>query len=181
MQPPANVLNAVHMRTPFPVVTRWLKGRWAHWMLAALVSGCQPGSPDLTADFPARLGYAVNADGSFTNDCGDRVTASVRTVEWGPGGDSVVAVIPAGSNMPACYGDGPGLVTIWSTDKTQRQPWITHRGYVSLLPGSGKGTAQAALGGPGQSFPVMQWNGSAFESAGRAADEREFGTGLVLP
>jgi hypothetical protein len=150
-------------------------------MLAALLAGCQPGPPALTADLPARLGYSVGADDSFVNECGDRVIASVRTVKWGPGGEITFALIPAGSKAPACYGDGPGLVTLWSTDASQRAPLITHRGIVSLLPGTGKGPAEVALGGPGMAFPVLRWNGSGFESAGRTADEREFGTGLVLP
>lgn len=135
----------------------------------------------MSADLPARLGYTVGTDGSFVNDCGDRVNASVRTLKWGPRGESIVALIPAGPEAPACYGDGPGLVTIWSTDATQREPWIAHRGYVSLLPESGPDAPQAALGGPGQAFPVMMWNGSAFAPAGRAADEREFSAGVVVP
>jgi hypothetical protein len=166
-------------------VTRIMKKR--HTMLvglivlAALASGCQPAPSSLASQLPRRLGYSVNADESFVNECGDQVTAQVRKVKWAPMDEVTLAIIPAGAGAPACYGDGPGLVTLWSADGSGLQPLISHRGPVSLLRSTGKAPAEVALGGAGGAFPVLRWNGSTFEPTGRMADEREFGDGIMLP
>jgi hypothetical protein len=123
----------------------------------------------------------VDADESFVNECGDRVKAEVRRVKWAPLGEVVLAVIPAGANAPACYGDGPGLVTLWSADGEKSQPLVTHRGPVSLLAGSKESGAEVALGGGGSAFAVVRWNGWTFEATGRSVDEAAFSAGVVLP
>lgn len=147
-------------------------------MVVAL-SGCQPAASALTVELPRRLGYSVSADESFMNDCGDRVAAKVRQVKWAPLGEVLLAVIPAGANV-ACYGDGPGLVTLWAANGLGSQPLVSHRGFVSLLPGTTQGTAEVALGGGGSTFQVLRWNGSTFEP-GRVASEAEFSAGIMLP
>ncbi len=123
----------------------------------------------------------MSADESFVNDCGDRVMAKMNQVKWAPLGEVLVAVIPAGASAPACYGDGPGLVTLWAADGSGSQPWVTHRGPVSLLRGTSEGAAEVALGGGGNAFPVLRWSGATFEPTGRFAGEQEFGAGIILP
>jgi hypothetical protein len=155
--------------------------RCALLVTVALASACDSALTNLTAELPRRLGYSVSADESFVNDCGDRVTAKVSRLKWAPIGEVVVAVIPAGASAPSCYGDGPGLVTLWAADGLASQPWVSHRGPVSLLRGTSNGTAEVALGGGGSAFPVLRWSDATFEPTGRFAGEEEFGAGIILP
>ncbi|MCC7182665.1 MAG: hypothetical protein IT509_03745 [Rhodocyclaceae bacterium] len=62
-------------------------------------------------------------------------------VKWAPLGEVLLAVIPAGANV-SCYGDGPGLVTLWAAMDTNFRGKVSDdcaaggfKASVRLVPG----------------------------------------------
>ncbi len=141
----------------------------------------QAGGVDASA-LLAALSLAPDAQGQVENECGEKVTPSILAAELGGAvGTAQLVVIGGGPNTAACYGDGPDLHLMRRDGASHREIYSARGRVLVILPSSHDGVRDLADGGPGSSFPVWEWNGSAYADAGRAIADSELGDAVFLP
>jgi len=130
----------------------------------------------------AAIGATANAQGQVENECGERVTPQFLVADLGAGAGRVVAfVIGGGPSMAACYGDGSLLQLMRNADGAWRSIYEHRGGGIIILPTQHNGANDIAAGGPGFSFPVSEWNGSAYADANRQVADSALGDARFLP
>ena len=130
----------------------------------------------------AALQMRANAQGQVQNECGDLVTPEFRPLDLGSGvGRAVAFMIGGGPSAAACYGDGPLIVVYRNTGGAWRQIYMLRGGMMIILPTQHRGANDVANGGPGFSFPVMEWNGNTYVSANREVGDSAIGDARFVP
>jgi hypothetical protein len=130
----------------------------------------------------AALNMRADAQGQVENECGDRVTPQFTTVDLGSGvGRAVAFMIGGGPSSAACYGDGPLIVLCRNAGGSWRQIHMRRGGMIIILPTTHNSANDLADGGPGFSFPVLQWNGTAYEPANREVADSALDGARFLP
>ena len=128
------------------------------------------------------LGLSQNAQGQVLNECGDWVTPTIVTAELGgAAGASQLVAIDGGPSMAACYGDGPDLHLMLRDGAGFREIYSARGRVLVLLPSTTNGVHDIADGGPGFSFPLWQWNGSAYAQTDREVSDAEISGATYLP
>jgi hypothetical protein len=126
----------------------------------------------------AQLQLRANAQGQVQNECGDLVTP----LDLGTGvGRAVAFIIGGGPSAAACYGDGPLIVVYRATGGSWRQIYMLRGGMMIILSTQHRGANDVANGGPGFSFPVMEWNGNEYAPANREVGDSALGDARVVP
>jgi hypothetical protein len=72
-----------------------------------------------------------------------------------------------GPNTISCYGDGANLQLFKHEGAAWREIYSARGRMIIVLTTVHAGVRDIADGGPGNSFPVWQWNGTTYASAGR--------------
>jgi hypothetical protein len=153
-------------------------------------AGAQTAAAAVTADVTAAektailaaLQLSANAQGQVENECGDLVTPEFRPLDLGAGvGRAVAFVIGGGPSAAACYGDGPLIVVYRNTGGAWRDIYRLRGGMMIILSTQHNGANDVANGGPGFSFPVMEWNGSTYASANREVGDAALGDARFVP
>jgi hypothetical protein len=128
------------------------------------------------------LQMQADAQGQVLNECGDMVTPQFLVADLGAGPGRVVAfVIGGGPSSASCYGDGPLVVLYRNADGAWREIYQNRGGGVIILPTQHNNANDLADGGPGFSFPVWEWNGSAYADANRSVADSALGDARFLP
>jgi hypothetical protein len=128
------------------------------------------------------LQLRANAQGQVENECGDLVTPEFRPLDLGSGvGRAVAFIIGGGPSAAACYGDGPLIVVYRATGGAWRQIYMLRGGMMVILSTQHQGANDVANGGPGFSFPVMEWNGNTYTHAGREVGDSAMGDARFVP
>lgn len=128
------------------------------------------------------LGLTLDAQGQIANECGEQVTPQILPAELGGSvGTARLVAIGGGPNMAACYGDGPDLHLMLRDGAGYREIYAARGRMLILLTTARNGVRDIADGGPGFSFPVWEWNGNAYASAGRSIADSELGGATFLP
>ncbi|HET9229868.1 MAG TPA: hypothetical protein VFO00_01185, partial [Vitreimonas sp.] len=123
-----------------------------------------------------------NAQGQVENECGDLVTPEFRPLDLGSGvGRAVAFIIGGGPSAAACYGDGPLIVVYRNTGGAWRQIHMLRGGMMIILSTQHRGANDVANGGPGFSFPVLEWNGATYVSANREVGDSTLGNARFVP
>ena len=130
----------------------------------------------------AQLQLRANAQGQVQNECGDLVTPEFRPLDLGTGvGRAVAFIIGGGPSAAACYGDGPLIVVYRNTGGAWREIHMLRGGMMIVLSTQHRGANDVANGGPGFSFPVMEWNGNTYVSANREVGDSALGDARFVP
>lgn len=125
---------------------------------------------------------AANAQGQVINECDELVTPQYMPAELGGDvGTAILFGIGGGPNMATCYGDGPLLHLMMRDGVGWRQVYTDRGGMLIILPTSTRGVHDIADGGPGFSFPVLQWNGRAYAHTNREIGDSELDGATFLP
>ncbi len=128
------------------------------------------------------LALEPDAQGQVDNGCGENVRPQILPVALGGAlGTAQLVIIGGGPNTLTCNGDGPGALTLVQRDSTGFRPIFAGRGYLSVLPTRHNGVSDISFGGPGFTFPVLQWDGQSYVDSGRTISDTEFTAGTVLP
>ena len=137
---------------------------------------------DRTAILAALQLPAANANGQVMNACDERVTPQFLPADMGPGvGRAVLFAIGGGPNMASCYGDGPNLHLMRNANGGWTEIWSLQFGALIILPTMHNNANDIAAGGPGFSFPVAHWNGTAYVSANRTVGDAQLNDARFLP
>jgi hypothetical protein len=99
----------------------------------------------------------------------------------GAAGAAQLAAIGGGPSMAACYGDGPDLHLMLRDGAGFREIYSARGRVLVLLPSTTNGVHDIADGGPGFSFPLWQWNGSAYAQTDREVSDAEISGATYLP
>lgn len=138
-------------------------------MLMIIGSAAQAG-PD-AVELAASLGLKVKG-GQVINACDEAVTPMLTPVELGGAvGTAQLLVIPGGPNTVSCYGDNPGDMHLLMADGAGWRSVFNGGGFIMVLPDTRNDVHDFALGGPGFSFPVFQWDGVSFTAGGEISDQ----------
>jgi hypothetical protein len=131
----------------------------------------------------AVTGYALAADGTVENACGERVHPQTLPADVGGSvGLAWLIVVGSGPNATGCYGDVPGGLYLVMRDADAYRLIFADSGYLAILPEMGiDGVHDVAIGGPGFSFPVYEWDGSSYVPADRMISDEELGRATMLP
>ncbi len=125
---------------------------------------------------------AANARGEVTNACEEMVVPQFLAADLGPGvGRAALFAIGGGPNMASCYGDGSNLHLMRSVSGGWTEIWSMQFGMLTILPTMHNNAYDIAEGGPGFSFPVDQWNGTAYVSANRTVSDAQLNDARFLP
>lgn len=125
---------------------------------------------------------AANAQGQVMNECGELVTPQYLPAELGgDAGTAMLFAIGGGPNMASCYGDGSLLHLMVRDGAGWRDVYSDRGGMLIILPTSTRGVHDIADGGPGFSFPVLQWNGRAYAPANREIGDAQLDGATFLP
>jgi len=125
----------------------------------------------------ATMQLSADATGLVENECGDRVTPQFLPAEFGGSvGTAILFAIGGGPSMAACYGDGPYIQLMKREAGGWRGIYSARGRVLVILPTSTGGVRDIADGGPGFSFPVWSWNGTAYTPAGREISDAELAT-----
>lgn len=128
------------------------------------------------------LSLPANAQGQVENECGERVTPQFLAVDLGAGvGRAVAFVISGGPNTITCYGDGPLVILMREDGGAWRDVYMNRGGPMIILPTTHNNANDLAAGGPGFSFPVWQWNGSAYVNANRQVADSALNDARFVP
>jgi hypothetical protein len=130
----------------------------------------------------ALLQMRANAQGQIQNECGDLVTPEFRPLDLGSGvGRAVAFIIGGGPSAAACYGDGPLIVVYRNAGGSWRQIYMLRGGMMIILSTQHRGANDVANGGPGFSFPVMEWDGNTYAPANREVGDSALGDARFVP
>jgi hypothetical protein len=122
----------------------------------------------------ATMQLSADETGKVLNECGDLVTPQFLQAELGGSvGTAVLFAIGGGPSMASCYGDGPYLQLLKRENGGWRGIYTARGRMLVILPSSTGGVHDLADGGPGFSFPVWIWNGTAYTRAGREISDEE--------
>jgi hypothetical protein len=114
------------------------------------------------------LGLTASADGEIMNECGELSTPQFLPAELGGSvGTATLFAMSGGPNTATCYGDGPDLHLFRRDGASWREIYSARGRVLIILPTSTGGVRDIGDGGPGFSFPVWVWNGSAYAPADR--------------
>ena len=152
----------------------------------AASASAQPTSPPISVAEQATILHAMqltpDARGRVVNACEDKVSPQYLRADLGGAvGMAVLVIVPGGPNSATCYGDAPGDMQLMKREGASWRAIFTGAGYIAILPTLHGGVHDIALGGPGFSFPVYQWNGRAYDIAPRKISDTEFGRYPSLP
>lgn len=141
-------------------------------------------SGDVTAEdragILAALHAAADASGMIENECGEKVTPRFLPEDLGAG-RTVAFVMEGGPNTISCYGDGPLVQLMRNDGGAWSEIYQNRGGGIIVLSTKHNGANDLADGGPGFSFPVWQWNGSAYENANRQVADSALGDARFIP
>ncbi len=130
----------------------------------------------------AALQVHANAQGQVQNECGDMVTPEFRPLDLGSGvGRAVAFIIGGGPSAAACYGDGPLIVVYRNTGGAWREIYQLRGGVMIILSTQHRNANDVANGGPGFSFPVVEWNGNAYVPANREVSDAATADARFVP
>ena len=130
----------------------------------------------------AALQLRAHAQGQVRNECGDMVTPEFRPLDLGSGvGRAVAFIIGGGPSAAACYGDGPLIVVYRNTGGAWRDIYQLRGGVMIILSTQHRNANDVANGGPGFSFPVMEWNGNVYAPANREVGDSAMGGARFVP
>jgi hypothetical protein len=130
----------------------------------------------------AQLQLRANVQGQVPNECGDLVSPEFRPLDLGPSvGRAVAFIIGGGPSAAACYGDGPLIVVYRNTGGAWREIYMLRGGMMIILSTQHRGASDVANGGPGFSFPVMEWNGNTYVSVNREVGDSALGDARFVP
>ena len=136
-------------------------------MLSASAAQAAPEAVELAAS------VGLKTDGSqVINACDEAVTPTLTPVDLGGVvGTAQLLVIPGGPNTVSCYGDNPGDMYLIVADGAGWKSVFNGGGFIMVLPATHNDVHDFALGGPGFSFPVYEWDGAAFTAKGEIGDQ----------
>lgn len=130
----------------------------------------------------AALSLRANGQGQVENECGELVTPQFLVADIGSGPGRVIAfAIGGGPNMVSCYGDGGLTIFMRQNNGVWGEIWQNRPGGAIVLSTQHNNGNDIANGGPGFSFPVSQWNGTAYESTGRTVADSALGDARFIP
>ena len=130
----------------------------------------------------AAMQLRANAQGQVQNECGDMVTPEFRPLDLGAGvGRAIAFIIGGGPSAAACYGDGPLIVVYRNAGGSWREIYMLRGGMMIILSTQHSGGNDVANGGPGFSFPVLEWNGNAYAHANREVGDSAIGDARFVP
>jgi hypothetical protein len=128
------------------------------------------------------LNLSANGQGQVTNECGERVTPQFLPAELGgSAGVATLFAIGGGPTTASCYGDGPDLHLFVRDGAGWREVYAARGRMLIILPTSTRGVRDIADGGPGFSFPVWTWNGTAYAPANREIGDSALEGATYLP
>ncbi|MEJ0059871.1 MAG: hypothetical protein WDM79_09980 [Terricaulis sp.] len=120
------------------------------------------------AAFLRAINATLDAQGMLENECGEKVTPRILPVDLGGAvGVAQIFVMDGGPNTISCYGDGSNLQVFKHEGAAWREIYSARGRMIIVLTTSHNGVRDIADGGPGNSFPVWQWDGTTYEVAGR--------------
>lgn len=90
-------------------------------------------------------------------------------------------IIGGGPSAAASYGDGPLIMVYRNTGGAWREIYQLRGGMMIILSTQHRGANDVANGGPGFSFPVMEWNGTTYVSANREVGDSALGDARFVP
>lgn len=123
-----------------------------------------------------------DAQGRVVNDCNEVVTPRLIAVDLGEAiGVAQLIIIPGGPNTAGCYGDVPGDMHLLMRDDMRFRVIFSGRGYIGVLSSGYNDAPDIALRRPGFTFPVFEWDGSQYLSAGRSVSDKEFDAAARYP
>lgn len=136
---------------------------------------------DTTAILKA-AGLAADGTGQVDNECGEKVTPQLKTVDLGaPVGRAVLLAMSGGPDSATCYGDGPGLTVFRQNGTAWQQIYSSRGGFLAVMKETHNGAQDLVFAGPGFSHPLFIWNGTTYVRADREVpDDRLEGT-TILP
>ena len=159
--------------------------------VAATTSAAVPVSPSTSsrsvadADRAALLStlkLTADAKGQVLNECGERITPQLLSVDLGKGvGRAILVVMTGGPQQASCYGDGPGLTLMRQADVGWKEIYSSRGGFLLVMPELHNGAHEIAFGGPGFSHPVWQWNGTEYELSRREVSDDKIANAVTLP
>ncbi|MBL9075143.1 hypothetical protein [Tabrizicola sp.] len=139
-------------------------------LMLMIIGSAAQAAPD-AVEVAASLGLKAEG-GQVINACDEAVTPTLTPVELGGAvGTAQLLVIPGGPSTLTCYGDIPGDMHLLVADGAGWRSIFNGGGFLIVMPGSHDGVHDFALGGPGFSFPVFQWDGESFTAGGKISDE----------
>lgn len=145
-------------------------------------AGAEVSDADKTAILSALQLPAANARGEVMNACEELVVPKFLPADLGRGvGRAVLFAIGGGPNMASCYGDGSNLHLMRNVNGGWTDIWEMQFGVLTILPTMHNNAHDIARGGPGFSFPVDEWNGTAYVSANRTVSDSQLGDATFLP
>ena len=128
------------------------------------------------------LKLTADAKGQVLNECGERITPQLLSVDLGKGvGRAVLVVMTGGPQQASCYGDGPGLTLMRQADAGWKEIYSSRGGFLLVMPELHNGAHEIAFGGPGVSHPVWHWNGTEYEPSKREVSDDKIGNAVTLP
>ena len=153
--------------------------------LAGAAMAQPPPAPLPAADRGAllrALHLTADARGRVTNDCGEKVTPRILPANVGGAvGVAQLVIVPNGAEQATCYGDNPGAMTLMKREGASWRAIFSGGGYIAIMTAQHGGVHDIALGGPGFSFPVYQWDGTKYAATRRNISDSEFGRYPSLP
>jgi hypothetical protein len=130
----------------------------------------------------AAMQLRANAQGQVQNECGDLVTPEFRPLDLGSGvGRAVAFIIGGGPSAAACYGDGPLILVYRNTGNAWREIYQLRGGVMIILSTQHRNANDVANGGPGFSFPVMEWTGNTYAHANREVGDAATSDARFVP
>ncbi len=119
------------------------------------------------------LGLRPASDGHVLNDCDEAVRPDVYAAELGGAvGRAFLIVVRGGPDMLTCYGMTGMAIYLVKPEGEGFRTLYSGVGHLAIMPTSHNGARDILIGGPGFEFPVMHWNGSAYEY-GRTVPDSE--------
>lgn len=128
------------------------------------------------------LELTADAKGQVLNECGDRVTPQLFSVDVGKAvGTAVLVAMSGGPSLATCYGDGPGLTLMRQFDGRWTQIYSSRGGSLAILKETHNGAQDLVFAGPGFSHPLFTWNGTTYVRADSEVPDDKIGNAVFLP
>jgi hypothetical protein len=126
------------------------------------------------------LGLSATPQGQVMNECDELTTPQFLQAELGGSvGMAVLFAMSGGPNIAACYGDGPDLHLLMRDGSGWREIYSARGRILIILPTSTDGVRDIGDGGPGFSFPIWSWNGTAYAPTSREISDAELSNTMV--